>query len=122
MNRVFTWSLVLTMLLCLPLFAAAEEVPTFDFEWEANDDSDVTIANFTGSGGDVVILEQLDRKPVTRIGQILFFSCDSLVSVILSDSVNTIGHNAFWGCFSLTEINASEMVCRLMTASSLYFP
>ncbi|MBR6688176.1 MAG: leucine-rich repeat domain-containing protein, partial [Clostridia bacterium] len=36
--------------------------------------------------------------------------CDSLTSVIIGDSVTSIGDGAFWNCYSLTSIVISDSV------------
>ena len=45
---------------------------------------------------------------VTSIGDSAFFQCSSLTSVTIGDSVTSIGGYAFSGCSSLTNINVSE--------------
>ena len=68
-----------------------------DFEYEI-DDSEVTITNYTGAGGDVVVPDTIDGLPVTAIGDNAFCYCTSLTSITLPDSVTTIGRWAFQDC------------------------
>lgn len=41
---------------------------------------------------------------VSRIGQLAFYNCNSLISVIIPNSVTIIGEDAFFGCTSLTSV------------------
>ena len=41
---------------------------------------------------------------VTTIGERAFYYCDSLTSVVIGDSVTTIGSYAFYDCSSLTSV------------------
>jgi len=41
---------------------------------------------------------------VQTIGDMAFYDCDNLTSVVLGDSVETIGYDAFYNCSSLTSV------------------
>ena len=43
-------------------------------------------------------------ESVTSIGSYVFFGCSSLTSIILPDGVTSIGNYAFSGCSSLTSV------------------
>ena len=47
---------------------------------------------------------------VTTIGDMAFFDCSLLTTVTLSNSVKTIGSAAFYGCSALTNINIPSSV------------
>ena len=47
---------------------------------------------------------------VTTIGDFAFYQCDSLTSVTIGDSVTTIGEGAFWDCDSLTSVTIPDSV------------
>jgi hypothetical protein len=52
-----------------------------------------TLAGYAGNGGTVVIPDS-----VTTIGDGAFEGCTSLMKVVIPDSVTTIGNWAFEGC------------------------
>ena len=78
-----------------------------EFEYEI-DDSEVTITNYTGAGGDVVVPDTIDGFPVTCIGDNAFCYCTGLTSITLGNSVTTIGYGAFAGCTGLTSITLPD--------------
>ena len=47
---------------------------------------------------------------VTSIGDRAFYFCESLTSIIIGDSVKSVGNGAFWGCKSLTSIEIPDSV------------
>ena len=74
-----------------------------DFEYEV-DEGKVTIADYTGAGGDVIVPSMIDGLPVTRIGDNAFCYCTGLTSITLPEGCTTIGYYAFSGCTGLTSI------------------
>ena len=72
----------------------------------ANGDSDFIVTDgvltgYTGSGGDVVIPDDMG---ITEIGEGAFQDCISLTSVTLPDGLQAIGVQAFSECISLESI------------------
>ncbi len=98
-----------------------------DFEYEVNDDNTVTITDYTGDGGDVVIPKTIDGKSVTSIGDSVFLGdgvfsgCTGLTSITIPDSVTSIGAWAFEGCTGLT-IYGAKGSCAETYASENHIP
>ena len=78
-----------------------------DFKYEI-DDSEVTITNYTGGSGDVIVPSMIDGFPVTCIGDNAFQGCTSLTSITLPNSITTIGEYAFRRCHSLISISLPD--------------
>lgn len=71
--RLLSALLALAMMLALLPTAAFAET-SGDYEYSIGSDGNVTITKYIGSGGDVVIPEELEGHPVTIIGQNAFLS------------------------------------------------
>ena len=54
----------------------------YEFKYKEQDGK-ITITNYTGDGGKVVIPSEIDGKPVTEIGNGAFYGCTSLTSVVI---------------------------------------
>lgn len=67
-----------------------------------NNDSEYQVVAYNGASIQVIIPQIYKGKPVTSIKANAFSDCDTLISVIIPDSVQTIGANAFSGCEKLT--------------------
>ena len=80
-----------------------------DFEYEI-DEGRVTITNYTGRSGDVIVPSVIDGFPVTRIGDNAFCYCAGLTSITLPEGCTTIGYYAFSGCTSLTSITLGNSI------------
>ena len=70
--------------------AASEGTTTDGLKWIEDLDGSVTIKDYTGEGGDVVIPDKIKGKLVTKIGEGTFFVCTGLTSVTIPDSVTSI--------------------------------
>ena len=68
------------------------------------------------ASGELVIPRRVGKKLVTKIHQGSFHSCESLLSIVIPDSVTHIGDLAFMNCRSLAAIRLSDK----LTAISNY--
>ncbi len=68
------------------------------------------------AAGELVIPRRVGKKLVTKIHQGSFHSCESLLSIVIPDSVTQIGDLAFMNCRSLAAIRLSDK----LTAISNY--
>ena len=87
----------------MPLAADEWTDPDTDYTWTYRINGD-TAEIYRGSysaaispspTGAVAILSMLGGKPATSIGRDAFYGCNGLTSVTISDSVTSIGDNAF---------------------------
>ncbi|MDX2109929.1 MAG: ice-binding family protein [Verrucomicrobiota bacterium] len=98
-------------------------------DYEYTDDGDsVTITNYTGIGGVVVIPASINGtsvtaiadsafsnnsaitsisipSSVTSIGELAFSNCDGLTTVLIPAAVTSIGNQAFYNCGNLKKVN-----------------
>ena len=101
--------LMMTVPLSLTAFAAEEG----GFEYELiNNDSEVKITGYTGESTNVTIPSTLGSKPVTEIGDMAFYLCESLTSITFSSGVKKIGFAAF-AASGLTSIVIPDSVVEL---------
>ena len=84
--------------------SAAETLAFGDFEYEVNDNGDIEITKYIGSGGDVVIPDIIDGKNVVSIGKRAFVGSWNLRSITIPDSVTEINSMAFYGCAGLKSV------------------
>ncbi len=110
MKRALSILLATVLLLtCIPLTAVSVSADTSgDYEYTVTDGK-ATITGYTGSGGAITIPSTLDGYPVTAIGDEAMF-CYNLTSVIIPNSVTTIGSSAFWHCDNLTSVSIPASV------------
>ena len=70
----------------------------------------ITITGYVGPGSSVAIPDTINGLPVTTIGASAFYSCASLTSVTIPNSVTSIGDSAFYYCTSLTNVTIPNSV------------
>jgi DNA-directed RNA polymerase subunit RPC12/RpoP len=93
---------------------ATADITISDFTFEFRDGgTTVAITDYNGSGGEVVIPDMIDGKPVTVIDNWTFGNCSSLTSVKIPENVTYIGHFAFLGCKSLQNISIPANVTNI---------
>ena len=61
-------------------------------------------------GPDLIIPTTYNSLPIKEIGEKAFYNCDSLASIVISNSVANIGNQAFYDCDSLTSIEIPASV------------
>ena len=69
-----------------------------------SENGEVTITEYTGLGGDVVVPSTIDGEPVTGIGSAAFYYNDSVASIALPNTVRTIASRAFLSLGGLTNL------------------
>ncbi len=83
-----------------------------DFTYKPNSDGTVTIVDYSGNNLNVAIPSVLDGKIVTAIGEDAFAYC-SAESIIIPDSVTSIGAGAFHDTSALTSITIPDGVTKI---------
>ncbi len=100
-KKMGAMALLLTLLLGLK-WALPSEVQAAtdeDYEYEIILEK-ATITKYKGKASEVIIPDTLGGKPVAEIGKGAFFQNTKLKSVIIPDSITSIGDEAFMYCFS----------------------
>jgi len=97
--------------------AIFEELKYNDYLYYATGDSDnngsadyAVISECDVLATKIKIPSEIDRCPVTNIGNYAFANCDRLTSVTIPDSVKRIGDHAFEYCESLASVTLPESV------------
>ena len=72
----------------------------------------VTISKYLGTDNDVVIPNEIDGKPVTRLDGGLFEG-KAITSVEMPDTIIDIGYNVFEDCDKLTDVKLSNSIKEL---------
>lgn len=65
----------------------------------------IAISRCAVNRNEVVVPKKIDGKPVTSIEQDCFKNCNHIKTVVLPDSIRTIGNKAFAECSSLEYVN-----------------
>ena len=68
------------------------------------------VIGYEGSSTKILIPDTYEGKPVKTIYKNAFYNNDNITSVIISDSVTSIGDQAFYSCNKLTSIEIPEGV------------
>ncbi len=82
-------------------------IETVGLEYEINDDNNsYSVVGLGSAYGAVISIPSVHRGlPVTRIGNGAFSNKSWIKSVVIPDSITTIGSNAFKDCIDLTSVN-----------------
>ena len=68
----------------------------------------VTIDSYKGNAEKVIVPDNIGGLPVTVIGGLAFFNCDTLTSVILPEGIVAVESGAFGHCINLVDINLPQ--------------
>lgn len=90
-------------LICLLAAVLLPATLQAQFNFTTNTDGSLNIANYTGSGGTVVIPDTTNDLPICTNGSYAF-NGSSLASVTIGTNVTAIGIYGFASCTSLTNI------------------
>ena len=113
--KVKKWLLAIAafavMAVMMVLCAVCAGAETYrNFEYGVLDDGTVEITGYKGSEQKVDVPEKINKKSVTRIGNLAFKNCTKITSIAMPDSVVYIGRSAFYNCTSLKSITIPDGV------------
>ena len=107
MKRKLLFSLIVAFILLIPsAFASAASTEYGPFSIDDNG----VITKYNGYGGNINLInaEEDYGITITGIGKGAFQGKTTVTSVTLSNTVKSIGNNAFSGCDHLTRINLED--------------
>ena len=105
---IATFAVMVVMMVLCAVCAGAEAYG--NFEYGVLDDGTVEITGYKGSEQKVDVPEKINKKSVTRIGNLAFKDCTKITSIAMPDSVVYIGRSAFYNCTSLKSITIPDGV------------
>lgn len=91
-----------------------------DFSYMVKDSGTVLITSYKGSDETVKIPNEIEGKPVTEIGERVFYYNKKLINVVIPDNVVTIHTDAFGYCQSLQSVELGKGVTYI-GASAFYY-
>jgi len=109
-------TLLLALILCLPLYACEktkEDETTLEstvFEFESIDENSYKVSKYIGEETAVQIPSTYKGKAVISIADFAFTDRTNIESIIIPNSITTIGYGAFKNCSSLANITIPNSV------------
>ncbi|MBQ8287973.1 MAG: leucine-rich repeat protein [Clostridia bacterium] len=97
----------------IPEYNPDEANPASDFEYEVGEDGGITITKYIGTDTDVVIPEKIEGKSVTRIGENAFLNNNTMVSIVIPNTVIMICQSAFQSCGVLKTADLSDNLTQI---------
>ena len=94
----------------------------YAFEYEILENGTASITGFNSPQQEVIIPSEIDGYLITEIGNGAFSWNDSIISVVIPESVTCIGASAFYDCNSLTQVSSPEHQMTVASNAFKYTP
>lgn len=92
-----TLCICITVIVMMQFMLTPSARTSGNYEYSALDDGTIQITKYTGSDTTLTVPSEIDGYTVTEIGWYAFRDCRALENVILSESITSIGREAFYG-------------------------
>lgn len=94
----------------IPHSTFAQAASLEDLTFTVYSDSATVLSCSEAAEGKITIPSEYNGVPVTTIAELSFSSCHNITSIVLPDSIESIGKSAFFNCNQLEEINIPQKV------------
>ena len=88
---------------CCAGIASADDLTYGDLKYTVSNNQ-VTITGYVGEPTAIIVPQEINETPIIKIGNRAFQSCNSLLSIQISEGIEELGQYAFQNCKNLTTV------------------
>ena len=107
------FSISLVFVLSVVFMTTPVLADTSEFAFKVEEDGSVTITDYQGPGGSVVIPDYIDGKPVRTIGAEAFSNKASISAITIGNNVKVIRSYAFYKCDNLVSVSLPQSLTNI---------